>query len=292
MSAVLYAHSRIAAAAYAMYDAFDEGGEPGAAFPDLDLQLEALIYGEPGRDTERRSARSRRAPDAPTFYGFVASNPSDRTRYVALRGTIEADEWARNLQLRQVDFAEGGRVHKGFYAIYRTLRFTGDGARGDLMARLRALPPAPRTVFVGHSLGGALAAIAVADAVDEPWAYGGERLALTTFAAPRAGDPAFVAVAEPVANKTRVCNAVDVVPGVPVTGPGNDYAHMGAVLALSSFDYGDALNNSLEARGQQIGCWHAMDVYSFMVDPQGRRPAGSACFIDLEFPRGQLRARQ
>ncbi len=279
-SARLYAHSRIAAATYTMYDAFDEGGDPRAAFPDLGLQLEALIYGEPGRDTERRRPRARRAPDAPTFYGFVASHPRDRTRYVAFRGTIEAEEWARNLQLRQVAFAEGGQVHNGFHTIYRTLRFTQDGVRGDLMARLQALPPAPRTVFVGHSLGGALAALAVADAVNEPWAYGGDRLALTTFAAPRAGDPAFVAVAEPVLDKARVCNVVDVVPGVPVTGPGNEYVHMGAVLALSSFDYADVVENDLESRGQQIGCWHAMDVYSYMLDPERRRPAASACFID------------
>lgn len=67
-------HSRFQAAAYAMYRAFDAGEDPRSAFPRDDLNLEALIYGEPGPQTERPRAPAR----SRTLYGFVAAPPSAR----------------------------------------------------------------------------------------------------------------------------------------------------------------------------------------------------------------------
>lgn len=279
----LYFASQLSAAAYAMYAAYDDGREPSEGAPEvtgaLGLVIEAYIFGEPGRATERRGRRRR--ANAPTFYGFVASDPRTRVRYVTFRGTLQAEEWVRNVQLRQVDFPQGGGVHKGFYTIYETLRFAEEGVRGDFLTRLgAAAPPAPKTVFIGHSLGGALASIAAIDASDEAWSATGERLALTTFASPRAGDPAFAELAAPIPEKTRVCNVVDLVPGTPFSTRTLAYAHVGEVLAVSSFDYDDQLENTLESRGDQILCWHSVTAYGFMVDPEGRAPRDNSCFRD------------
>ncbi len=279
----LHFASQLGAAAYAMYTAHDDGLEPSEGAPqvteDFGLVIEAYVFGEPGRATERR--RRRRQADAPTFYGFVASDPDTRTRYVAFRGTLQMEEWVRNVQLRQVAFPQGGEVHKGFFTIYETLRYEEEGVRGDFLTRLgAAAPAAPKTVFIGHSLGGALASIAAIDASDEAWSGDGERVALTTFASPRAGNPAFAALAEPIPEKTRVCNVVDLVPGVPFSSPQLIYAHVGETLAVSSFDYDDRLDNALASRGEQILCWHDMGAYSFMVDPEGRAPTDNSCFRD------------
>lgn len=275
-SADLHRKAQLARASYDMYDAFVETGDPMLAAPDLGVEIEGFIYGEPGPDTERARLRS----DGPTFYGFVAIEPDTRRRHVVFRGTSEPAEWARNLQARQVTFPQGGSVHRGFYTIYQSLQLGETGDRSAFLDQLGAgLPPATHTTFIGHSLGGALAAIAAIDATDEAWAADNPDLSLVTFASPRPGDHTFAALAQPLSSKTRVCNVVDIVPGVPVSLPNYDYTHIGDVVALSSFDYGDTLDNTLEERGLQINCWHSMRSYRFMLDPMARTFDLGACLV-------------
>lgn len=276
----LYELGQLAQAAYVMYDAHTEGRDLMAEAKAVGYPVQALIYGDPGRYTEYKSeARAERRADEPTFYGFVASHPETHERFVVFRGTLEAAEWVRNIQIRQEDFPQGGKVHIGFNAIYASLRVGADGPRGGLFEHLASPDPAAsKTTFVGHSLGGALAAIAAIDATDEPWGKAGAAVELATFAAPRPGDPAFAALAEPIASKSRVCNVVDIVPAVPFSIDDLSYAHVGELFAVSSFDFDDQLNNATETAGEQILCWHDMGAYRFMLDPQHAVLQDHACF--------------
>ena len=126
---------------------------------------------------------------------------------VSFRGTENEQDWKTNLRysLTPVDFpqAEGreptGKVHQGFRDAFRSVRDQVD----------RYLPCAEGLpIFItGHSLGGALAALAAAH-----WSGWG-LMACYTFGAPRVGNKGFSSSLRiPV---YRVVNPLDPVPLVP-----------------------------------------------------------------------------
>lgn len=112
---------------------------------------------------------------------FVAAGR--RAVVVSFRGTeADLDDWMADLNFELIDGPLNGRVHQGFYEalsnVWRQLddlveQLTGDGSR---------------SVWVtGHSLGGALATLAVAR-----WVEKNRRVAgLYTFGQPRCGNDEF-----------------------------------------------------------------------------------------------------
>lgn len=282
-SADLYALTRHATAAYDMYDAFARGEDPLAYLPS-DLHLVGVVYGDPGRNTERPSGRSGpKLRDGRTFYGFVADEPSGR-RVIALRGTVQPNEWLRNLQARMQPYPIGTRrsraiawVHRGFGRIFRSLRIERDGESAALVERLPELTAQGETVFLGHSLGGALAVLAGVEAARlSP--DGGPRLRVVTFGAPRVGDEGFADMARAVGRIDRVCNLPDLVAGIPPSTSRFAYVHVGEVFRVSSFDWPE-LNNDMPERGAQIACWHSVLAYAYMTKPGAKivEPAFDAC---------------
>lgn len=138
-------------------------------------------------------------------FGFVARHQETGIVYVAFRGTESVDDWLMNVELRLVPQSAGwGRVDGGFSGVYAQCS-TG------ILDAVR-LAGARQVIVTGHSLGGALATLCVADvraSLDiTPTLY--------TFASPRTGDPAFAARFNsecPVA--WRVVNTEDVITTVP-----------------------------------------------------------------------------
>jgi hypothetical protein len=151
---------------------------------------------------------------------FVASN--DDFAIVAFRGselrTREGrprdfsevfNDWRRNADIRRSNSVPGAVVHRGF----------ADGAKevweaglGDYIASL----PSRKVWFTGHSLGGALATLAAARALNDRGRLDG----LYTFGSPRVGDADFAdsfrgMMAERGLTYYRFVNGEDVVATVP-----------------------------------------------------------------------------
>jgi len=273
-SADIEGHARLSAMSYAMYDAVVAGADPVSRLAST-LRPVALVYGDPGPD-ERFRRPNAVTRDTRTFYGVVADEAATGRRLVILRGTVQPNEWLRNVQARllpfvrsriQRSFPTGARVHNGFLKIYSSLELESlaDGARRPFADALPDLIGGRTVTFVGHSLGGALATLAGVDAAGRLPSQA-ERLRIITFASPRVGDPGFAKLAKAVGRIDRVCNLVDLVPAVPPSTRLAPYVHVGQVYRVSSFDW-PHLENELSKAGEQVTCWHSIAAYAYMTAP-------------------------
>jgi len=278
-SAELAGEARFARTAYEMYDAFADGKDPRGAFALTDQRLVAVVYGDPGPDTERRAPKRK---DTRTLYGFVADEIATGRRTIAFRGTMQPAEWVRNAQALQRPFPSGtppatakAHVHDGFLKIFESLTLDSGGGQAPLAPALPGLTAARDVTFVGHSLGSAVATLAGVEAARRA-PENAARMRIVTLASPRVGDAGFVAMASGIGRIDRVCNLVDVVTAVPASTKRISYVHVGAPFRVSSFDW-PAMNNALEKPGDQILCWHGDQSYGYMLSPSKAAPAPAQC---------------
>ena len=280
ISAELYFHARYARIAYELYEAFDAGQDPRNAFKSSDLQLATLIYGDPGPNTERGPRPPGRTR---TLYGFVADEPATGRRYIVFRGTQQPAEWVRNVQAGQRPYPSGSpartataHVHAGFLQIFESLQLESGAGASEFSPELGNLVAGRDTVFVGHSLGSALATLAGVEASRRS-PQSAARLRIVTLASPRVGDEGFAALARAVGRIDRVCNLVDVVTAVPPSIGQAAYVHVGAPFRVSSFDW-PTMANDLASAGDQILCWHSDVSYMLMLNPSHRIAQPSSCY--------------
>src|SRR5215472_4915183 len=216
------------------------------------------------------------------FYGFVAAGCDPRTAVVALRGTVGTAEWWDDLHWDLVPFTQvpdGGKVARGFSEIYSTYgtmtpgqpqgarasaTFAADVAHAAASGLGAGLDPALPTVVCGHSLGGALATLLVADLTANtplrPQAW--------TFASPRVGDSAFAGRYGGLSTVSwRIYNQADVVPYFPVDAAGS-YQPVNAGYAI----------NSLGKAKWSLRCAHALSTYLHVLSP-ATVPLDPACTL-------------
>jgi len=214
------------------------------------------------------------------FYGFVAVGGDPKTAVVAVRGTATTTEWWDDLHWDMVPFTQvpnGGKVAQGFFDIYNTFgtmtpgqqqgtqassTFAADVAHAVAGGLAADLDPALPIVVCGHSLGGALATLLVADLTAntplKPQAW--------TFASPRVGDAIFAARYGGLSTVSwRIYNQVDVVPYFPVDASDN-YQPVTAGYAI----------NSLGKARWSLGCAHALNTYLHVLSA-ATVPLDSAC---------------
>jgi triacylglycerol lipase len=215
------------------------------------------------------------------FSGFVAAGDDPRTAVVALRGTATKMEWWDDFHWDLVPFTQipnGGKVAEGFHDIYNTFGTMTPGqpasasapsaiaaevARAATSGLAAGLDPAALPLVVcGHSLGGALATLLVADLTAntqlKPQAW--------TFASPRVGDATFAARYGALSTVSwRIYNQVDVVPRFPVD-IADSYQPVTTGYAI----------NSLGKAKWSLGCAHALNTYMHVLSP-ATVPLNPAC---------------
>jgi len=215
------------------------------------------------------------------FYGFVAVGGDPPTAVVALRGTATTLEWWDDFQWDLVPFTQvpgSGRVAQGFYGIYNTFgtmtpgqqdsapapaTFAADVASAATDGLAADVDPADLPIVVtGHSLGGALATLLVADLAAnlalQPQAW--------TFASPKVGDAMFAARYGSLGTVSwRIYNLVDVVPYFPID-IFNSYQPVTTGYAI----------NSLGKAKWSLGCAHALNTYMHVLSP-ATVPLDPAC---------------
>ena len=215
------------------------------------------------------------------FYGFVAVGGAPQTAVVALRGTAKKMEWWDDFHWDLVPFTQvpgGGKVARGFDDIYATFgtmipgqqhstpapatfaASVAQAATGSLPAEVD--PGGLPVVVTGHSLGGALATLLVAELTAttplKPQAW--------TFASPNVGDAAFAARYAALSTVSwRIYNQVNVVPYFPVDVAGN-YQPVTTGYAI----------NSLGKAKWSLGCAHALNTYLHVLSP-ATVPLDPAC---------------
>jgi triacylglycerol lipase len=216
------------------------------------------------------------------FYGFVAVGGDPQTAVAALRGTATNTEWWDDFHWDLVPFTQvpaGGKVAEGFCDIYDTIgtmtpgQPQGTSAPGPVAADVAQeataaavaadLDPGELPLVVcGHSLGGALATLLVADLAAntalKPQGW--------TFASPKVGDAVFAARYGALSTVSwRIYNQVDVVPYFPVDVTDN-YQPVTTGYAI----------NSLGKAKWSMGCAHAMNTYLHVLSP-ATVPLDPAC---------------
>jgi triacylglycerol lipase len=215
------------------------------------------------------------------FYGFVAVGGGPQTAVVALRGTATDMEWWDDFHWDLVPFTKvtnGGKVAEGFYDIYNTFgtmtpgqqqstpapaTFAADVAQAATSGLAGDVDPGDLPVVVtGHSLGGALATLLVADLTANtavnPQAW--------TFASPKTGDAVFAArYAALTTVSWRIYNQVDVVPYFPIDISDN-YQAVTTGYAI----------NSLGKAKWSLSCAHSMNTYMHVLSPT-TVPLDAAC---------------
>jgi triacylglycerol lipase len=159
----------------------------------------------------REFARSKLQRGKGLPIGFIAQDPRDV--FLIFRGTMTTGEWLRDLNIRLTSYPhrDSCRVHEGFLQTYNVFR----SEITDTLARLDARK---RFFIAGHSLGAALATLAVPDLAastgfKSPFVY--------TYASPRVGDKEFAQFYDRQYGKRsfRIANTADLVVSIPPPVP-------------------------------------------------------------------------
>jgi len=196
-------------------------------------------------------------------FGFIVSKTLNTDLYICFRGTRGAQEWEKDatIPLTQCSFLPTGiKVHKGFQDVY-TNPNNVDVELGSLQSQVldflkNSVPNYSNLWVTGHSLGAALATLAIADIVTNV-NYPGAKI-MYNFASPLVGNQAFVdffksniGTSKCDGNNNintcswRVVNTNDLVPKVPPAIFG--YAHVNGCSGQS------VCNNRIDKNNENNG---------------------------------------
>jgi triacylglycerol lipase len=163
-------------------------------------------------DKEWRSfAKSGRQRKSGLPIGFIAENATDA--FLIFRGTVTTSEWLRDLNIRLADYPylDACKVHEGFLQTYNAFRHS-------IHKDVSAIDKRKHLFIAGHSLGAALATLALPDLAvstgfTSPIVY--------TYASPRVGDKAFAEAYNRLYSKGsfRIANTSDLVVSIPLPVP-------------------------------------------------------------------------
>ncbi|MBW4505618.1 MAG: lipase family protein [Scytonematopsis contorta HA4267-MV1] len=172
----------------------------------------------------------------------------DEKIVITFRGTENLNDWKTNFKLLKAAW-KVGMVHAGFYGSLQSVW-------PDAMNRLEKLRTNNQPIWLtGHSLGGALAALACATFCKELPDY--EIAGIYTFGQPRIGDLIFCKAfdTEAKARYFRVVNNNDAVPRIPTL----KYGHAGNLLYFDA--RGNLHHNPNMSLWNPIFWWYRLQGY-------------------------------
>ncbi|HZR65442.1 MAG TPA: lipase family protein [Terriglobales bacterium] len=186
------------------------------------------------------------APAANLHFGWFCLDQPNNRLIAAFRGTEFIHDWLDDFDFVPAPYAPvpgRGTVHQGFQLVYLTIR-------DNLIGLLNQHSPGFNEILItGHSLGGALCALAAVDIVNvntnlAPVVY--------TWAEPRVGHDDFITFYNTHINICyRVVNVWDVVPHLPPDIAG--YGHEGNQVTIDSGFSLDVVHNHVLATGYVPG---------------------------------------
>ncbi|KAI2463382.1 alpha/beta-hydrolase [Annulohypoxylon bovei var. microspora] len=141
--------------------------------------------------------------------GFVSSDDTNKLIVASFKGSSSIRNWIADLSfiLVSCDLVSGCLMHAGFLTAYSEIATALLAA----LKKAQAAQPTYKIVFTGHSLGGAVATVAAANAREQGYAAD-----LYTYGSPRVGNKAFVSfVTAQAGAEYRVTHLDDPVPRLP-----------------------------------------------------------------------------
>jgi hypothetical protein len=147
------------------------------------------------------------------LFGFIALR--DKNAFIVIRGTRTTYEWFNNTATSYKEYfsvsnpkEKWGITTEGFHSIYVDLRV-------EIMEALAKIQGKYDHIFVtGHSLGGALATLALPDLLDG--GISANKINVYTFASPRCVDRQFaMRLNKSGVQHWRIANTEDIVPTLP-----------------------------------------------------------------------------
>jgi triacylglycerol lipase len=225
--------------AYTQFEAFKKG-KPWK--PPSDYALKKVL--KYLRDAEKNTIKSsgffdldlrgfhqagkQKTKDVPV--GFIAQRKE--SSFLIFRGTITDQEWFRNFRISLAPYSlpNFGKVHDGSLQTYKLFR-------SAIKETLDGMDPRSKLFIAGHSIGGALATIALPDIgarMDR------KAIALYTYGSPRIGDNAFVTAFNSLygGKSFRIVNTSDMVglipPPAPIVGTiGGYFSHVDTPISFT-----------------------------------------------------------
>jgi predicted lipase len=148
-----------------------------------------------------------------------------------------------SVTMKELPLPGWGRAHEGFLQSYAAVA-------GAIRAGLGGLDGASRIYVAGHSLGAALATLALPDLGAD---LGGKMAGLYTFGSPRVGDAVFSRVYDAAfgARSFRIVNSSDIVTSVPLPVPimgfvGDYFSHVSTPVEFGSQNGDPELNHAMK----------------------------------------------
>ena len=223
--------------------------------PRQQKMLQSMIRQPDQNQATTTDAQVRLLPPNPNpnlHFGWVCVDLAAQRLIVAFRGTERIHEWLDDLDFIPAPYAPipgRGTVHQGFQLVYYSIR-----------SCLRNLvqqngPQCKNLLITGHSLGGALCALAAPDLLND---VGTLSPVVYTWAEPRVGHGDFVSFFNTHVNVcSRIMNLWDVVPHLPPDLAG--YEHEGSGVTIDSGFSLDVVHNHVLATGYVPGIakWNA-----------------------------------
>lgn len=196
------------------------------------------------------------------FIGFIAEAPSQPGQQVAVfHGSQTLFDWIDDFEFALEKFpyldakvnGESIKTEYGFTQLYESFSFTDlkTGSVQTLAQYLGSIEKVSSYTVVGHSLGGALAALHAAAV-----AYRGVHVTAYTFAAPMAGDKAFAEYYHSlIYDSYAIVNEPDIVPQLP--GHVLGYEPPGQIVTINSLEVPEIK--------RCLRCYHRLGTYLYTL---------------------------